>query len=437
MDYQEIKELSTSPKCRAILITDQQERHFVRKWMAGNHAAYQQLRDLDHPYLPHIEEVTFAPNETIVTEEYIDGPSIGEAGLKPHNVLKSIRELCAVLSYLHRQGIVHRDIKPSNILLAPDGHIRLIDFDAARTVKGAMHEQDTILLGTRGYAPPEQYGFSQTDARADIYSLGVTFRQLLEKTSKKQKYQRIIKKCTAFDPKQRYPSADNLNRALYFLTAKQILRHVAMIFLILLVALLFLPSWSTVRMVVNDLHQLTWQTVVPYLKQGIVPDDMLFYYPYMDYASIDGQSLTEGKRIDLSVDLDRDGNKEYFTAYLDKQGSLAITGSANGQDMNFSSDPWFRELSTEGCSVQLAACDTDGDDVKEVYVSLGDHSTWQTTAIYTLSKGDPPYDDRGSITDGIRVDYLHHHLVAHDSAGGEISEYFFTNQDGLHVFGKQ
>lgn len=123
-----------------------------------------------------------------------------------------VKELCSVLEFLHGKDIIHRDIKPSNISLANDGHIRLIDFDAARMPKEDL-EQDTRLLGTRGYAPPEQYGFAQTDARADIYSLGVTLEQLLGDKAHKKRYKRIIGKCTNLNPDKRYQSARQVKRA--------------------------------------------------------------------------------------------------------------------------------------------------------------------------------------------------------------------------------
>lgn len=126
-----------------------------------------------------------------------------------------MKELCTVLEFLHAKDIIHRHIKPSNILHAKDGHIRLIDFDAARMPKEDL-EQDTRLLGTRGYAPPEQYGFAQTDARADIYSLGVTFEQLLGDKAHKPRYRRMIRKCTNLDPDKRYQSARQVKRALSF-----------------------------------------------------------------------------------------------------------------------------------------------------------------------------------------------------------------------------
>ncbi len=173
----------------------------------------------------------------IIIEEYIQGISLVEAGLSESSLLTAMKELCDVLGFLHKRGILHRDIKPSNILLANDGHIRLIDFDAARTVKEQM-SRDTTLLGTRGYAPPEQYGFSQTDERADIYAFGITFRQLLEKSAHKKRYKKIIQKCTYLNPDERYSSMDQVKKALAFTYAKNLQILIATLLLILL--LLFL-----------------------------------------------------------------------------------------------------------------------------------------------------------------------------------------------------
>ena len=86
-------------------------------------------------------------------------------------------QICKALGILHNSGIVHRDIKPENILVRGTEAV-LIDFDAARLVK-PEHRTDTQIMGTTGYAAPEQFGFSQTDARADIYSLGIVFNEML------------------------------------------------------------------------------------------------------------------------------------------------------------------------------------------------------------------------------------------------------------------
>lgn len=182
--------------------------------MSGRHLIYSKLQTIYHPYLPNILSVRLENGKTIVTEEYIEGASLGRISLSERGLTRAFLELCQVLEFLHGHGILHRDIKPDNILLAPDGHIRLIDFDAAREPK-ANEAQDTRLLGTRGYAPPEQFGFAQTDARADLYALGATFRQLLGPVARKGRWRHILRRCTALDPKDRYASASQIRRAVY------------------------------------------------------------------------------------------------------------------------------------------------------------------------------------------------------------------------------
>ena len=88
--------------------------------------------------------------------------------------------MCDVLDYLHRQqpAIIFRDLKPANIMIMADDRLKLIDFGIARLFKPGQH-QDTMLLGTQGYAAPEQYGGGQSDARSDIYALGATLFSLL------------------------------------------------------------------------------------------------------------------------------------------------------------------------------------------------------------------------------------------------------------------
>lgn len=201
--------------------------------MNGIHPVYEKLRMLQHPYLPHIFSVEYQEGKTYVAEEYIEGVSLGYASLSERALTKAFLEVCQVLEFLHGHQILHRDIKPEHILLAADGHIRLIDFDAAREPK-ADEVQDTRLLGTRGYAPPEQYGFSQTDARADIYALGATFRQLLGPVARRGRWKHILRRCTALDPKDRYAAAGKIRRAVY---RGRLFRWVIRPFCILVVAL--------------------------------------------------------------------------------------------------------------------------------------------------------------------------------------------------------
>ena len=212
---QTVELLHQSDKSTVALVIDTETgKKVVRKELSGRHLIYSKLQTIYHPYLPNILSVRLENGKTIVTEEYIEGASLGRISLSERGLTRAFLELCQVLEFLHGHGILHRDIKPDNILLAPDGHIRLIDFDAAREPK-ANEAQDTRLLGTRGYAPPEQFGFSQTDARADIYALGATFRQLLGPVARKGRWRHILRRCTALDPKDRYASAGQIRRAVY------------------------------------------------------------------------------------------------------------------------------------------------------------------------------------------------------------------------------
>lgn len=213
IEYEEIKLIKQSEKSTVLLVREMNgEKVFVQKILKGHHPIYSELRNCVHPYLPKLHEVIVSDDTTTIYEEYVDGQSLGSAQLSEKQIVHAVKELCSVLEFLHGKDIIHRDIKPSNIIIANDGHIRLIDFDAARMPKEDL-DQDTRLLGTRGYAPPEQYGFAQTDARADIYSLGVTMSQLLGDKAHKPCYRRIIAKCTNLNPNKRYQSARQVKKA--------------------------------------------------------------------------------------------------------------------------------------------------------------------------------------------------------------------------------
>ena len=216
MEFEEIQLLKQSERSTVQLVRKKDGGQvFVRKILKGQRYIYQTLKNCPHPYLPKLYEVILTDDSTTIIEEYIEGQSLGSAELSEKQTVSCIRELCVVLEFLHGKDIIHRDIKPSNIILAKDGHIRLIDFDAARIPKEDL-EQDTRLLGTRGYAPPEQYGFSQTDERADIYALGVTLKTLLGDKAKKPRYNRIIQKCTNLNPDNRYRTAKQVRNAFYY-----------------------------------------------------------------------------------------------------------------------------------------------------------------------------------------------------------------------------
>lgn len=142
------------------------------------------MKRLDHPSLPRIVDIIDNGYTIYVVMDYIEGESLdkilADMGPQPEDlVIGWAKQLCDALSYLHSQKppIIYRDMKPANIMLKPEGNIKIIDFGIAREYK-ELSLQDTTVLGTKGYAPPEQYS-GQTDARSDIYALGMTLHHLL------------------------------------------------------------------------------------------------------------------------------------------------------------------------------------------------------------------------------------------------------------------
>jgi len=211
------------------------------------------LANLNHEGLPK-QKASFQNDDMLVTvREYINGVSLdhyaAENNLSEEDNIRICSELCDILAYLHHrpEPVIHRDIKPENIIIRPNGSVALIDFDIARVYRSG-HENDTTFFGTKSYAPPEQYGFSQTDARADIYSLGILLRWLLTGKTKEDKESRIyrplsgvIRKCTAFSPEERYSDVDQVKKALLRANPKaQIFRITVTVLCILFAATLLI-----------------------------------------------------------------------------------------------------------------------------------------------------------------------------------------------------
>lgn len=142
------------------------------------------MKRLDHAALPRIVDIIDNGVTIYVVMDYIEGESLdkilNEYGAQSEElVIGWAMQLCDALAYLHAQKppIIYRDMKPANIMLKPEGNIKIIDFGIAREYK-EQSLADTTVLGTKGYAPPEQYS-GQTDARSDIFALGMTMHHLL------------------------------------------------------------------------------------------------------------------------------------------------------------------------------------------------------------------------------------------------------------------
>jgi len=182
---------------------------------------------LRHPIagLPRLYEVIECEDELIIIEEYISGETLQEKldrgeKLPFHNVSDYIIQICDCLLRLHQQNppIIHRDIKPSNIMITPGDAVVLIDLNAAKYVNNEK-EVDTTLLGTKGYAAPEQYGFGASNEKTDIYALGVLIKSLAYDlsdcpTQYTETFDSIIEKCTYIDPNQRYNNISEIRNCL-------------------------------------------------------------------------------------------------------------------------------------------------------------------------------------------------------------------------------
>jgi len=190
-----------------------------------SHDVYEQLASVRIEGVPAVKECVADDGKLIVVEEYVQGRSLkqvlDEQGLLNEEQAYDIAvQLADILVRLHQlePAIVHRDIKPSNIIIEKNGHVNLIDFNAARHVNADKNE-DTRMLGTVYFAAPEQFGFGQSDERTDIYGLGATINYIM--TGDKPgagiaecRFSDILKKCLMVDAKDRYQSAEELRGVL-------------------------------------------------------------------------------------------------------------------------------------------------------------------------------------------------------------------------------
>jgi len=251
----------------------------------GARAEDQILRSLQHEGLPRFEESFEADGSLYVVREYIEGPTLaelaGRGALTEAQIIAAGIRLCDILSYLHGHTppVIHRDIKPSNVII--DGEkVFLIDFGIARIFEEGAGT-DTVLLGTQDYAPPEQYGFAQTDSRSDIYSMGVLLRAALtgnvKGKIKNRRLSRVAERCTALDPSRRYKDAAEVKKALLLAEPKRYWRRVALI--ALPVAALVIAGSLFGLHAYREAHKpIDWSNHTPaFLSSGDVISDSVSY----------------------------------------------------------------------------------------------------------------------------------------------------------------
>ena len=197
------------------------------------------LRQLHHPNLPVVADLFENNGRPTLVMEFVPGQTLEDrvhdanAPLLEQDVVRYGIQTAQVLHYLHSRQppIIYRDLKPSNIMVTPEAVLKLIDFGVARTYK-ERKSKDTVAMGSAGYAPPEQYGKGQTDARSDVYALGATLLHLLTalppiplqtptpssimkmNPSVDKKTEQVIIRAMDLDARGRYQSAAEMEQAL-------------------------------------------------------------------------------------------------------------------------------------------------------------------------------------------------------------------------------
>ena len=213
---------NTEEKSIVLFRHNELKKDIVCHRFIGNGAVYRFLCNISFPNLPEIYEVSESDGIVVVLEEFISGITVADVLLDglydEYGVRHIVKELCDALRVLHSYGIVYRDIKPENIMITNEGTIKLIDFDASRFFKNGQ-SKDTKIMGTAGYAAPEQLGLAQSDERTDVFAIGVLMNVMLtgEHPSKKLykgRITKIIEKCIQLDPQKRYTTVEELKKSL-------------------------------------------------------------------------------------------------------------------------------------------------------------------------------------------------------------------------------
>lgn len=223
--YQTLMSLDDKTPSQTFLVCNRQTKELMVKKILekSQKQIYCKLAKIQSPYLIPIHEIVETEDNCIVYETYISGENLesilSRGALDIDTMTRYTNMLLSVLSILHREDIIHRDIKPGNIIISNDGVLKLLDFGIARKYD-SNKQSDTVIMGTAGYAAPEQYGFLQTDKKSDIYSLGVLMNVMLteefptKKIAAQEPFHSIIQKCTQMDAQNRYESVEEIQSEL-------------------------------------------------------------------------------------------------------------------------------------------------------------------------------------------------------------------------------
>ncbi|MDO4488937.1 MAG: serine/threonine-protein kinase [Eubacteriales bacterium] len=293
------------------------ERFIKVTYHSDKRQVFEILKNVRNQNLPRIIDVFF-DEDTIVIEELVEGETLENMLSEKHvfrgdDILKITKGLINAVSALHDSGIIHRDIKPGNIIIKPSGEAVLIDFDIAR-IYSPVSSKDTEHYGTKGYAAPEQYGFSQSDFRSDIYALGVTLGEFKTSAGIPKVIDGLIERCTEFDPKRRFQNVGEINEYLDLSEKKRKTVRITLMGLFVTTVLLLLFILNNI----NSEHA--------HLETGNTPDSQ-------NMALLTGVSLderivdTSGAGMEIPVIKLSQGNEQELTVSFGNSHDARIKAS--------------------------------------------------------------------------------------------------------------
>lgn len=314
------------------------------------------------PHVAQIKAMIFDV-DTILLEEYIEGQSLKEyllhTSLSSKEASRIMSELLCAVSGIHNLGIIHRDIKPDNVLIDKSGHVFLIDFGIARIYR-PNEQKDTRLLGTVGYAAPEQFGYAQSDFRTDIFSLGITCQDIIQASQGKNRLlKKIARKCTKMDPAERYSGVDAILEEF----KKKRIQTICTATLLLL-----LPF-----MIGADLY--FFLRPAPLAEQESSTSTDTEYRIFTGQESAPCLLLTEKEQKKEPVSLAGQAEPVLIQTSLSMEGlSLSLTDSANHQlDLLLSNDyPVTDDYPDTFLYAELLFYDIDSDGQDEIWVAISD-----------------------------------------------------------------
>jgi len=249
-------------------------RYIKKTYNSDKRAIYNSLSKIKTTHIPEIYEVIFG-EDTIIIEQYIEGKTLEEKIINGYEFSQNeikviIKSLLDAISTLHKNNIVHRDIKPSNIIIKENGEAVLIDYSIARPYSD-KRDADTELFGTVGYAAPEQFGFSQSDYRTDIYALGVTLKKIINHKNASQRIRNAVSQCMEFDPSRRFQSIDEIlqyiNRSKYYTVLCCMIGIIAIIGAVFA----FIPE-NDENVIINNKTEVTHQIAITEQSEQIITE---------------------------------------------------------------------------------------------------------------------------------------------------------------------